>query len=313
MTAPDLQIPDEVAFRVLKTALVKGANVWNGADFYGLPTSNSLHLMNRYFSKYPEDADKVVLSIKSGVADMHTFRMDCSAENMRVKVDEANKILDGKKAIDIFGPARIDPDVPVETTVQGLATLIKEGKIGGIQLSEVGAETIRRAAKIHKIEMVEEEVSLWSTEIFTNGVAETCAELGITIEAHSPLGAGMLTGLFMKLDDLPETDFHRHFPRFQPESFEKNVELIEELKKLAKAKGCTLAQLALSWIKQHSGKPNMPVIVPVAGARSEERVIENCTDIELSEDDLKRITEILHSFPVVGGRWPDAAAKLAEI
>jgi len=296
----------------MKTALECGANVWNGADFYGTPDANSLHLLNRYFTKYPEDAGRVVLCIKSGITNMATFEMDGSAEGVRKFVDNANTILDGKKCIDVFGCGRVDPTVPIETTVEALGQLVKEGKIGGIQLSEVRAETIRRAAKVHKIDMVEAEVSLWATEIFSNGVAEICAELGIVVVGHTPLGAGMLTGQIQKLDDMLAHDYHRHFPRFQGDNFQKNLDLIKQLKEIAVKKGCTAAQLALSWIKSHNGMPGMPAILPVAGARSESRVRENCQDIQLSKEELEEIYSILASFPVAGERYPAVAARLTE-
>ncbi|KAJ5784492.1 aldo/keto reductase [Penicillium pulvis] len=168
--------PDEKAFKILKAALAAGVNVWNGADFCGTPDNNSLHLMNRYFTAYPEDAEKVVLSIK-----------------MRSFVDRANKILDGKKKIDIFGCARVDKSVPIEETVGALAG---------------------RAAKVTQIDMVEAEISLWATDVFENDVSETCAQLGIIMIAHTPLGAGMLTGQIKSLDDMPANDYHRFFPTF---------------------------------------------------------------------------------------------------
>jgi pyridoxine 4-dehydrogenase len=183
-----------------------------------------------------------------------------------------------------------------------LQDLVNEGKIGGIQLSEAKAETIRRAAK----------VSLWATDIFENGVAETCAQLGITVVAHTPLGAGMLTGQIKSLADMPANDHHRHFPRFQPENLQKNLDLVVELSKLADSKGCTTAQLALCWIKSRSKTPGMPVIIPVFGSRSEERVKENTKEVDLTAADLKAIDNILDSFPVAGHRYPEAAAKLAK-
>lgn len=304
--------PDEQAFKVLKTALAAGVNVWNGADFYGTPDNNSLHLMNRYFTAYPEDADKVVLMIKSGLVDMRTFSLDCSRAGLRGFVDNAMKILDGKKKIDIFGCARVDPNVPVEESMKALAELKDEGRIGGIQLTEVKADTIRRAASVAKIDMVEAEVSLWATDIFRNGVAETCAELGIPIIAHTPLGAGMLTGTIKSPADLTEGDHHRFFPRFHPDNLSKNRLLVTELEKLAASKGCTAAQLALSWVKAQSKKPGMPILVPVAGARSEARVVENVKDVDLTDHDLKQIDAILENFPVIGERFPPAGMKLNE-
>ncbi|KAE8367651.1 NADP-dependent oxidoreductase domain-containing protein [Aspergillus caelatus] len=290
--------PDEKAFKVLKTALTAGANVWNGADFYGLPNNNSLHLMNRYFTAYPEDAEK-------------TFSMDCSRNGLRAFADNALKILDGKKKIDIFGLGRVDPNVPIEESVRALAELREEGKIGGIQLSEVRADTIRRAARVTKIDMVEAEVSLWSREVFENGIAEACAENDIVLVAHTPLGAGMLTGAIKTVDDLPQTH-HRMVPRFQPESIAQNRLLVEQLEKLAESKGCTTAQLALTWVKVQSKKPGMPFIVPIAGARSEERVLENMADVELDDNDLDMIQSILDKYPVAGARYPPAAARLNE-
>ncbi|KAJ5724701.1 aldo/keto reductase [Penicillium malachiteum] len=275
--------PDEQSFKILKAALEAGVNVWNGADFYGTPDNNSLHLMKRYFTAYPEDAEK-----------------------------REQKFRDGKKKIDIFGCGRVDKKVPIEETVAALAQLVQEGKIGGIQLSEVSADTIRRAAKVTKIDMVEAEISLWSRDVFQNGVAETCAELGITMVAHTPLGAGMLTGHIKSLDDMPANSYHRHFPRFQPENIDVNFQLVAKLKEMAEAKGCTPAQLALSWIKTQSSRPHMPLFVPVAGARSEERVTENVKDVHLSEGDLQAIQLILDDSTVAGDRYPPAAAVLTE-
>ncbi|KAI1454754.1 putative aldo/keto reductase [Annulohypoxylon moriforme] len=312
LTARTGPLPDEEAFAVLKAALAAGVNVWNGGDFYGTPEHNSLHLLARYFSKYPEDADKVVICIKSGVADVKRLLIDCSPDAVRRYVANANKTLGGHKKIDIFGMGRVDPKVPIEETVRALKELVDKGGIGGIQLSEVSAASIRRAASVAKIDMVENEVSLWATQVFDNGVAATCAELGIPIVAHTPLGAGMLTGQIKSLDDLPPDSFLRTFPRFQPENFHKNLELVAEIEKLAKSKGVTPAQLALSWLKLQSKKSGMPLIIPIPGARSEARVRENVVAVDLSEEDLKTITAILDSFPVAGDRYPAAVMKLAE-
>lgn len=311
-TQPGFSLPDEETFKVLKAAIAAGVNVWNGADFYGTPDNNSLHLMNRYFSAYPEDAHKVVLSIKSGVKDMRTFTLDCSPEALRASVDSALKILDGKKKIDIFGCARTDPAVPVEESIKALAEIKAEGKIDGIQLSEVRVETIRRAAAVAKIDMAEAEISLWATDVFENGVAAICGEMDIVLVAHTPLGAGMLTGQFKSLDDVPKNDYHRHFPRWQPENFDKNLLLVEEFKNFAKEKGCTTSQLALNWIKIQSRKPGMPILVPVAGSRSVERISENARDIDLTDDDMTRLSSILDKYPIAGDRYPPAAKALAE-
>jgi pyridoxine 4-dehydrogenase len=175
----------------MRTAISLGATAWNGGEFYGTPDNNSLHLLNEYFTKYPGDAEKVSLSIKGG-AKPGSLDPDGSRENIQRTVNDSLKILDGKKFIDLFECARVDPKVPVEETIGYLAEFVKAGKIGGIGLSEVSAKTIRRAHKVHPIAAVELELSLFATEPLENGVAETCAELGIPIVAYSPLGRGFL-------------------------------------------------------------------------------------------------------------------------
>jgi pyridoxine 4-dehydrogenase len=248
--------------------------------------------------------------MKGGVVDISS--MDCSPEGMRRSVDNCNRILDGKKKMDFFGPARVDPNIPIEKTVEALGELVRKGDIGGILLSEVSSATIRRADKIHHIAMIESELSLWATDILHNGVAETCKELGVIVLAHTPLGRGMLAGNFESHEDVANGEFHSMFPRFQGENFEQNLKLVKELHNLARRKGCTNAQFSLAWLRSLSGKNGMPVIIPLAGARSEARVKENCEDVVLGDDEAKEIDAILKSFPVAGERYPAAAAGLLE-
>ena len=180
-------IPTVNAIAAMKTAVDNGAICWNGGTFYGPPANNSLQLLNAYFTRYPEDAAKVVISIKGPRKGDET--------SVRHSVDECLNVLDGKKILDIYQCARVDPAVPIEETVRVLAQLITEGKMGGISLSEASAENIRRAASVHKIACLEVEFSLFATEVMHNGVAETCAELGIPIIAYSPLGRGFLVSV----------------------------------------------------------------------------------------------------------------------
>ena len=295
----------------MRAALSTGANFWNGGEFYGTPEYNSLHLLNHYFSQYPADAEKVVLSIKGGF-NLDTNLPDGTEAGVRRSVDACLAGLEGKKFLDLFECARVDPKTPIETSIETLAKYVKEGKLGGISLSEVKADTIRRAAKVHPIAAVEVEFSLWATDILENGIATTCAELGIPVVAYSPLGRGFLTGEIKKLDDLPEGDGRRHFPRFQPDVFGQNLEIVTELEKVAKKKGCTPAQLALAWVKHLSGKEGMPVIIPIPGATTEKRVLENMKDIDLDAGDLKEIDAILEKAPVLGDRYGGPLAKLMD-
>lgn len=175
----------------MRTAVSLGSVQWNGGELYGSPERNSLHLLNEYFTKYPEDADKVVLSIKGGTIP-NQLVPDSGRSNVKRSIDECLKLLDGKKFLDLFECARYDGKTPLEETIGTIAEYVKAGKVGGISMSEVNAETIRKAHAIHPISAVEVEFSLFATDILTNGVADTCAELGITIVAYSPLGRGFL-------------------------------------------------------------------------------------------------------------------------
>ncbi len=301
--------PQEQSFAAMKAALDHGANFWNGGEIYGKPERNSLHLLNEYFTKYPGDANKVVISIKGGMKPGE-LAPDGSAENTKRSIEECLKVLDGKKKLDLWESARVDPNTPIEITMREAEKYVKSGKLGGISLSECSANTIRRAAAVTKIEAVEVEFSLWSTEILDNGIAKACADLGIVLVAYSPLGRGFLTGQIKKIDDMPEDDMRRHMPRFQPGNFEKNLKLVEELEKMAERKKCTPGQIGIAWVKAQSGKDGMPIIVPIPGASSEERVKENMVDVELSEKDVKEIDSILASVEVEGGRYPEHMSGL---
>ncbi|KAJ5527646.1 hypothetical protein N7513_011805 [Penicillium frequentans] len=295
--------PEDVAFETLNKALELGANFWNGGELYGTPDYNSLHLLNKYFTKYPENAEKVVLSIKGGLK-VGQLTPDGSEENIRRSVDECLKVLDGKKKVDIFECARQDKNFPVEHTVEVLAKCVKEGKIGGIGLSEVDAETIRRAAKVHTIAAVEVEMSLWSTDILENDIAKACAELNIPVIAYSPLGRGALTGTVTSLADIPEGDFRRYTPRFQEANFEQNKKLINEVKSLASRKGVAPAQVALGWIRSLSEKPGMPTIIPIPGGTTVDKVTQNLVGVKLfSDEELAEVDTILKENAVAGSRY----------
>lgn len=301
----------EQSFSAMKTALDCGANFWNGGELYGTPQRNSLHLLNEYFTKYPKDADKVVISIKGGLKPGE-MAPDGSPENTRRSIDECLRVLDGRKKLDIWESARVDPNTPIEITMREAEKYVKEGKLGGISLSECSADTIRRAARETTISAVEVEFSLWSTDILENGIAKACAELDIPIVAYSPLGRGFLTGQIRKPEDVPEGDMRRHMPRFQPENFDKNLKLVEELEQLAKKKGCTPGQVGVAWVKAQSGRPGMPIIIPIPGASSSDRVKENMVDVDLSENDLKEIDSLLESFEIAGGRYPESHSGLLD-
>jgi pyridoxine 4-dehydrogenase len=151
-----------------------------------------------------------------------------------------------------------------------------------------------------------------TSDILENGIAKACAELGITVVAYSPLSRGLLTGDITKFEDLPEDDMRRRFPRFQPGNFEKNMDLVREVQNLAKQKQCTSGQIAMAWVKAHSGRDNLPIIVPIPGTTTEERLTENMTDVDLSEADLKELDEAVKRCSVAGARYGGPLAALME-
>jgi pyridoxine 4-dehydrogenase len=181
ITAPGASESDDVGFAAIKAAIEAGCTYFNGGEFYGSPERNSLTVLNRYLEKYPEDASKILLNIKGAVKP--GYQVDGSAENVKTSVDNCVRLLGPKGYIDQFEPARRDKKVPLEETIGTLRDLVAEGKIGGVALSEVNANSIREAAKITKIIAVEIELSLWETAPLTNGILEACKELDIVVIA----------------------------------------------------------------------------------------------------------------------------------
>ncbi|KAL6403448.1 hypothetical protein AUP68_12795 [Ilyonectria robusta] len=274
--------PLDQALEAMHTALEKGCTVWNAGEFYGTPEYNSMTVLKHYFTKYPEDADKVTLFIKGGVVPGQ-FSLDGSPEGVRRSLDNIIAQLGGTKKIDGFAYARRDPSVSLEVTLGVIQKeYIDTGKIGGVYVSECSAETIHEASKHAKIIAAEVELSMFSPDILNNGVAAACAQYDIPILAYSPIGRGA-------------------------EALEHNLKLVNQVKAQAEKKGCTPAQLALAWLRGLSNSPGLPTVIPIPGATTKARVEENAVVIELSEEEMKTINDIVHSFEVSGTRYPQGA------
>ncbi|KAI9674804.1 MAG: Pyridoxine 4-dehydrogenase [Caeruleum heppii] len=303
MTWRPQQTPDDQAFAAMDKAIALGATFWSSGEFYGYPEPTlNLQLIQRYFAANPQNADKVVLCVK-GAADLTTMMPTGSAKAVQASVDNCNRVLAGAKKIDVFSCARVDSSVQLEETIGALADYVKAGKIGAIGLSECSAATIEKAASIHPIASVEVEFSLWSTEIMSNGVAMACKKHNIPIIAYSPLGRGFLTGQIKSPADIPQGDIRHYFDRFQPENFKKNLDLVEQIKKVAQKKDVTNAQLALAWVKAHSSTSKMPIIIPIPGATLDSRVTENCQAITLEPSEKAELDKIISSIEIKGGRY----------
>ena len=183
----------------------------------------------------------------------------CTASLRRLGID----------TIDLYYLHRVDPEVPIEETVGGMARLVAEGKVRHIGLSEAGARTLRRAHAVHPITALQTEYSLWTRDVETE-ILPTCRELGIGFVAYGPLGRGFLTGDVTRADALAENDIRRTMPRFQGDNLSRNLALVAELRRLAGTEGCTPGQLAIAWLQSRGDD-----VVPIAGTSRVARLEEN--------------------------------------
>jgi len=170
----------------------------------------------------------------------------------------------------------------------------------------VGPEEIRKAASVAKVSAVEVEFSLFSTDILRNGFASTCCELHIPVVAYSPMSRGFLTGDLKKPDDISEDDMRRYFPRFQGEACYENFKLAREVKRVANEKGVTSGQVAIAWVRVHSGKQGILHIIPIPEATTEARVIENTCHVSLTDQEVAEIDSLLNNFSIIRGRYSGA-------
>jgi aryl-alcohol dehydrogenase-like predicted oxidoreductase len=212
----------------------------------------------------------------------------------------------GLDHIDIYRPARLDPNVPIEDTVGAVADMVKAGFVRHIGLSEVGSETLRRAAAVHPIVDLQIEYSLISRGI-EDGILATCRELGIGITAYGVLSRGLISGHWQKGSTGPK-DFRSHNPRFQDGNVDRNLELVEALRKIAAAKGVSVAQIAIAWVAAQGRD-----IVPLVGSRRRDQLAEalGALDVVLTPDDLARIEQTVPRDAAAGERYaPHGMATL---
>ena len=282
----------------IQRALELGVSLLDTADMYG-PFTNE-ELVGRVIAGR---RDEVVLATKFGNVrgpngerlgvrgDPEYVREACEASLRRLGID----------AIDLYYQHRVDPKVPIEETVGAMAELVEQGKVRHLGLSEAAPETIRRAHATHPIAALQTEYSLWSRDP-EDEILPTLRELGIGFVPYSPLGRGFLTGRFRSLDDLDEDDFRRANPRFEGANFERNMELVKRVEEIAAEKDVTAGQLALAWVLAQGDD-----LVPIPGTKRRSYLEENvaATEIELSEEDLRRLDEAAPRGAAVGDRYAD--------
>jgi aryl-alcohol dehydrogenase-like predicted oxidoreductase len=292
---------DGESIATIRYALQLGINLIDTGDFYGV--GHNEELIREAIKSFPRE--QVFISVKFGALRNHdgnfvgfdsrpaAIRNFLSYSLQRLRVSY----------IDLYYPSRVDPNVPIEDTVGTLGELVKEGRIRYVGLSEAGSETLRRASAVHSIAMLQTEYSLWTREPEID-VLPTCRELGISLVAYSPLGRGFLTGALQKPEDLAPDDSRRHMPRFQAENFKHNLRLVEKVREISQEKNCTPAQLALAWLLAQGED-----IMAIPGTKRRERLEENARaiDVELSDEDLRRIGEAAPLGYAAGTRYPQAA------
>ncbi|MGH8362143.1 MAG: aldo/keto reductase, partial [Gammaproteobacteria bacterium] len=192
-------------------------------------------------------------------------------------------------------------NTPIEETVGAMAELVKAGKVRHLGLSEAAPETIRRAHKVHALSALQTEYSLWTRDA-EDEILPTVRELGIGFVAYSPLGRGFLTGRFQKPEDLPTDDWRRSNPRFLDGNFQKNLELARRIQEIARERHAAAAQIALAWLLAQGED-----IVPIPGTKQRRYLEENAgaVQVELSHDDLQRMSAAFPKHSAVGARYAD--------
>jgi aryl-alcohol dehydrogenase-like predicted oxidoreductase len=281
----------------LERAVELGVTFFDSADMYGMGENEIL--VGRVLKPH---RDRIVLATKfanTWTADGKRGPIRGDAAYVAEACDASLKRL-GLDVIDLYYQHRVDPRVPIEETVGAMADLVRAGKVRYLGLSEAGPETIRRAHAVHPIAALQTEYSLWSRDPETEILAVT-QELGIAFVPYSPLGRGFLTGQIKTPEDLEADDWRRNMPRFQGENFQKNVDLVEAVNEIARAKGCTAGQLALAWVLAQGSD-----IIPIPGTKRRKFLEENvgAAAVSLTPEELAEIDRILPPAAFLGDRYP---------
>lgn len=283
----------------IHAALDAGITLLDSGDYYGMG-HNEMLLRDALRGRKREQA---LISIKFGaLRDPEQRWLGFDARPAAVKTFLAYSLRRmGTDYIDVYRPGRLDSNVPIEDTVGAIAELIQQGHVRHIGLSEVGAQTVRRAHAVHPISDLQIEYSLISRGIEAD-ILPTCRELGIGITAYGVLARGLISGHWSQDRALHPGDMRGHSPRFQKENLEHNLALVEALREIAEANGVTVAQIAIAWVLSRGDD-----IIPLVGARTRERLTEalGALDVTLTPDDLAHIEQAIPLGAAAGARYPE--------
>ena len=287
----------------IHAALDAGVTLLDTGDFYGM--GHNEMLIAEALKGRPRE--NVVLSVKFGALRDpagNWLGYDARPQAVKTALSYTLKRL-GVDYIDIYRPARLDPNVPIEETVGAIADMVKAGYVRHVGLSEVGAETIRRAAAVHPVSDLQIEYSLISRGI-EDGILQTCRDLGIGITAYGVLSRGLISGHWQA--GAAGKDFRAHSPRFQGENVAENLKLVEALRQVAEARGASVAQVAIAWVAAQGAD-----ILPLVGARRRDRLAEalGSLNVTLDADALNAIEAAVPRGAAKGERY--AAAQMAML
>jgi aryl-alcohol dehydrogenase-like predicted oxidoreductase len=291
---------DEESIGVIQRAFQLGITFFDTADMYG-PFTNEI-LVGRAIKHF---RGKITLATKFGIVrdpvDPTKRGINGKPEYVLSAVEQSLKRLE-VEVIDLYYLHRKDPDTPIEETVGAMAELVKQGKIRGIGLSEVNADTLRKAHAVHPITALQSEYSLWTRDP-EDGILQTCKELGIAFVPYSPLGRGFLTGQIKEFEDFEPGDYRRFSPRFQGENFQKNIQLVQKIEEMAAKKNCSAAQLALAWVLAQGD-----YIFPIPGTKHIKYLEDNvgALNVKLTSQELQEIDAIIPKGAASGTRYPEA-------
>ncbi len=282
----------------IRAALDAGVNLLDTGDFYGMG-HNELLIAEATRGRSRED---FLLSVKFGAQrgpDGAWLGYDASAPATKTALAHSLTRL-GVEHIDVYRPARLDPDVPIEETIGAIGELVAAGYVRHIGLSELGPEMIRRAAATHPICDLQIEYSLISRGIETE-ILPACRELGIAVTAYGVLSRGLISGRFAADRELAANDFRAHAPRFEGENLTRNLALVERLRELAADKGVTVAQLAIAWVLAKD-----ETIVALLGSRSPERLDEalGALAVQLDAEEIAALERAVPPDAAAGERYP---------
>jgi aryl-alcohol dehydrogenase-like predicted oxidoreductase len=287
-------------------ALDAGINLIDTGDFYGmghneLLVSEALRDRNR---------DEVLISVKFGAQrgpDGGWLGYDARPAAVKTALAYSLTRL-GVDHIDVYRPARLDQNVPIEETVGAIAEMVEAGYVRHIGLSEVGAETIRRAHAVHPIADLQIEYSLISRGI-EEEILPVCRELGIAVTAYGVLSRGLISGHWSRERESAPGDFRAHSPRFQGDNLDHNLALVDALREVADERGVSVAQIAIAWVLGRGDD-----IMPLIGARRRDRLDEalGALEVELDAEDLARIEEAVPAGAAAGERYPAQAMAVLD-